>query len=102
MDKKTSLRATGFLLSLALTLAAYSIMVYHQNFNLKVEMAVAIILFFAVLQALVQVLFFIDIWHEKGPEWNIGVFLSTLSIIFVIVYFSIWIMNNLNYLMMPV
>lgn len=94
------LRIVGFLLSLILTLVAYTIIVNPEWFHLVPPMAIKAILALAFAQALVQVLFFLDIWWEKGPLWNLNVFLSTLSIIFIIIFFSIWIMGNLDHRMM--
>ena len=62
---------------------------------------IATLLFLAVCQALIQSIFFLHILQEKKPRWNLIVFASTISIILVIVVFSIWIMNHLNYNMMP-
>lgn len=94
-------RVIGFVASLVLTMTAYFIIVNPDYFHFTQDMAVKGILLLAFLQASVQVMFFLDLWHEKGPPWNLGSFLSTLSIIFIIIFFSIWIMDNLNYNMMP-
>lgn len=92
-----SLRVTGFSASFVLTLIAYFIMVSPEDFGLTVKMAVFFILGLALLQSLVQLIFFIDVWEEKGSLWNLSVFVSTVSIIFVVIYFSIWIITHLNY-----
>ena len=96
-----SLRITGFLGSLVLTLMAYYVIVSPVSFGLMSEGAVTVILLLAVCQAALQVVFFLDITHEKGTRWNFLVFISTMSIIFIIILFSIWIMHHLNYNMMP-
>lgn len=100
-SETASLRIIGFLVSLLLTLGAYFIIIYPEFFHLDTEMAIAAILILAILQFIAQFIFFIKLWREKGPPWNLGVFVSTLSIILIIVLFSIWIMNRLNYNMMP-
>ena len=92
-----SLRATGFITSLLLTLAAYFIILHPEFFNFDIKTAVIVIFTLALIQSLVQLIFFINVWKEEGPLWNLGIFISTVSIIFIIVYFSIWIMNHLNY-----
>lgn len=96
-----TLRITGFLGSLLLTFMAYVVIVSPQLFGLMPQGAVGVILALAVCQAALQVVFFLDITHEKGTRWNFLVFISTMSIIFIIVAFSIWIMHHLNYNMMP-
>jgi cytochrome o ubiquinol oxidase operon protein cyoD len=95
------LRIIGFVASLLLTLTAYFIVVHPEHFHLNINMANMVIFILAILQAIVQLIFFIDIWDKKGPPWNLGVFVSTISVIVIIIFFSIWIMENLNYNMMP-
>lgn len=92
-----SYRVTGFIASLVLTLAAYFIILQPEFFNFDIKTAVVIIFTLALIQSLVQLIFFINVWKEKGPLWNLGIFVSTASIIFIIIFFSIWIINHLNY-----
>jgi heme/copper-type cytochrome/quinol oxidase subunit 4 len=101
MYKKTAFRIIGFVLSLALTLSIYSIVVRPDFFHLRPEAAVKAIFTLATVMALVQCLFFLDILSEEDAPWNIGFFVSTLSIIGIIIFFSIWIMSSLDYNMMP-
>ena len=95
------LRSIGFVASLLLTLAAYFIIIHPESFSLLTRKAVLAILLLALCQSMVQFFFFIDLWREKGPLWNITVFISTLAIIFVVVFFSMWIMGHLNSNMVP-
>lgn len=92
-----TLRISGFFASLALTLASYFIITDTGLFDLNVNTAAVIIVVLALFQSIIQLVFFIDVWKEKGALWNAGVFISTASIIFIVIYFSIWIMNHLNY-----
>lgn len=92
-----SLRVTGLITSLLLTLAAYFVILHPEFFNFDISTAVIVIFSLALIQSLVQLIFFINVWKEEGPLWNLGIFLSTVSIIFIIIYFSIWIINHLNY-----
>lgn len=96
-----AMRIIGFLTSLLLTLTAYCVMMYPESFHLMPDKAILAIFFLALLQATVQLLFFLDLWREEGPLWNLSFFLSTVSVIFVIIFFSIWIMDHLNENMMP-
>lgn len=93
-------RFTGFLGSLILTFAAYFIILNPAYFNFSINTAVTVIFALALIQSLVQLIFFINVWKEKGAMWNLGIFVSTVFIIFVVVFFSIWIMDHLNYHMM--
>lgn len=95
-----TMRFTGFIGSLLLTIGAYFIIIHPEYFNMDNRTAIGTIFAFALVQALVQLIFFINLWKEEGPLWNLGIFISTVSIIFIIVFFSIWIMNHLNYNMM--
>lgn len=97
MQKELSLRITGFISSLVLTLTAYFIILNPEVFHLDVKAAIMVIFILALIQSLVQLFFFINVWKEAGPLWNLGIFISTVSIIFIIVFFSIWIMDHLNY-----
>lgn len=101
MEKSFILRSFGFILSLLFTLLSYSIIINPGLFNLSIQVAILSILLLAFLQAGVQFIFFMDLWREEGPPWNLTVFASTASIIFIIVFFSIWIMAHLDYYMMP-
>ncbi|MBA2348070.1 MAG: cytochrome C oxidase subunit IV family protein [Solirubrobacterales bacterium] len=100
MPQELTLRFAGFISSLVLTFAAYFIILNPNYFNFDVNTAIAVIFSLAIIQSLVQLIFFIDVWHEKGIRWNLIVFASTVSIIFIVIFFSIWIMNHLNYHMM--
>lgn len=97
MQSEIKMRITGYVLSLIFTLLAYFIMVNPAYFHFDANTAVSVIFSLAMLQFAAQLIFFINVWKEKGPLWNLNLFLSTLSVVFVVVFFSIWIMNHLNY-----
>ena len=101
MQNQLALRVTGFILSLILTLAAYFIIIDPSFFNFDLKTTLIVIFVLALIQSLVQLIFFINVWKEDGPPWNLGIFVSTVSIIFIVIFFSIWIINHLNYNMMP-
>lgn len=95
-----SFRIIGFIASLILTLTAYFIILYPTYFNFDIKNTIIVIFMLALAQSLVQLIFFINVWKEKESFWNLGIFISTVSIIFIVVYFSIWIINHLNYHML--
>lgn len=97
MQHKLSLRITGFIASLILTFIAYFIIINPNFFNFDIKTAIIVIFILALIQSFVQLIFFINVWKEKGPLWNLGIFVSTVFIIFIIIFFSVWIMNHLNY-----
>ncbi len=97
MNHALALRVTGFIISVLLTLASYYIIIDPTFLDLSVRAAITVIFSIALIQALVQLICFIDVWEKKELWWNLAVFVSTVGIIFIIVYFSIWIINHLNY-----
>lgn len=88
----------GFAFSALLTLEAY-IMAANGIFNgTKLIMA---LIFLAITQLVVQLVFFLHIGQETKPRWNFIFLLNTIAIICMVVIGSLWIMYHLNYRMMP-
>ena len=85
----------GFVLSVITTFLAYSFVV---NEMWSSDVLVYVVLAIAVVQLVVQVVFFLHI--GRGSKWKLITFLFTLLIIAIVVVGSIWIMQNLNYNMM--
>jgi len=90
-------RITGYVLSLILTILSYYIITEPEYFHWTSRAACQAIIVFAFIQAVVQLFCFIHVWSEKETYWNLSVFMSQVSIIFVIIFFSIWIINHLNH-----
>jgi cytochrome o ubiquinol oxidase operon protein cyoD len=55
----------------------------------------------AILQALVQLFFFMQVGMESRPKWVSLSFVFTVVVIFIVIGGSLWIMHNLDYNMMP-
>jgi len=94
----------GFLLSIILTFLAYFLAQIHiQSHHQLIDhpLITYFIIGLAILQLLIQLLFFLHLGKESKPRWNLLFFLSTVSIILILVVGSLWIMNHLNYHMMP-
>jgi cytochrome o ubiquinol oxidase subunit IV len=93
----------GFVLSVGLTLIAYSIVTKHQTSGHLAyshhDITIAVMVL-AVLQLAVQVLFFLHLGSEARPKWNVTAFLFMLLTVLIIGIGSLWIMDNLNYHMM--
>jgi cytochrome o ubiquinol oxidase operon protein cyoD len=85
---------TGFVFSVALTLAAYVLAVDGMR---SVGTLVAALLALAFVQLGVQMYYFLP---GSGQRWNLGTFLATVALIAIVVGGSIWIMDHLNYRMM--
>jgi cytochrome o ubiquinol oxidase operon protein cyoD len=88
----------GFILSIILTLIPFYLVV-NEVIN---GWALVFSLFgFAIAQLLVQLQFFIHLGEQSKPRWNLIMFLCMALILMIVVFGSLWIMNNLNYHMMP-
>jgi cytochrome o ubiquinol oxidase subunit IV len=88
----------GFVLSVLLTLAAYMSVV---NKLFVGRTLIVFVVSLAVVQLLVQLLFFLHLGRETKPRWNLVIFLFMLLVVGIIVSGSLWIMYNLDYNMMP-
>ena len=87
----------GFILSIILTVLAYGAVetrVYAPAF------VVAIVLGLAVLQLFVQLYFFLHLGEEMKPRWRLVTLGFGVLVVIIVVFGSLWIMDNLNYNMM--
>ncbi len=92
----------GFVSSIVLTLAAFSFVWEHVNSDhgsLHVFVT-SWIVGLAVIQLVVQLVFFLHLGEESKPRWNLTVFSFMLLVLIILVFGSLWIMNNLDYHMM--
>ena len=89
---------TGFISSIVLTLTAYLLVTHHA---LSRRFLIAAIVALALVQFLVQVVFFLHLGRETKPRWKLGVFLFMTMVVLILVFGSLWIMTNLNYRMTP-
>lgn len=85
---------TGFLLSVILTLSAYFV-VTAADWSRKAELATIFAL--AVIQFMVQILFFLHLGKETRPRWKQLTFVFMVGVVIIVVLGSIWIMANLDY-----
>ncbi|MCE3268756.1 MAG: cyoD [Burkholderiales bacterium] len=87
----------GFILSILLTIIPYYIVVNHTFGTESTYIAITI---FAVLQLLVQLIFFLHM--NMSPEGRnvLLSFIFTVVVLFILVAGTLWIMYNMNYNMM--
>lgn len=85
----------GFVLSVITTLIAYFFVV---NELWPKDVLVYIVLGIAVVQLIVQMVFFLHI--GRGSRWKGLTFVFTIVIVLILVVGSVWVMDNLNYNMM--
>ena len=86
----------GFVLSLLLTLLAYGIVVYEWVGT----HAVAFLLVLALIQMVVQLIYFLHLDNEVKPRYKLVSFAFMAAILLIIVIGSLWVMEHLNYNMM--
>ena len=89
---------TGFILSLIFTVIPYYIVV---NETLWGTVLLGAILAIAVLQMVIQVVFFLHLGRERKPYWQRYFFLGTIVGILTVVGGSIFIMSHLHRNMSP-
>lgn len=93
--------ATGFISSVILTVLAYSIVMHDVFADYWSPMMLAIVLAgLAVLQLIVQLVFFMHLGDEPKPRWKLMSFIFAFIILSIIVFGSLWIMFDLNSRMM--
>jgi cytochrome o ubiquinol oxidase subunit IV len=88
----------GVIFSLILILAAYRIVTYYHLSNLVL---IVTIFSLGIVQALIQLVFFLHLGLENKPYLNVVTFLFMVLVIIVVIGGSLWIMYNLNYNLMP-
>jgi cytochrome o ubiquinol oxidase operon protein cyoD len=88
----------GLILSIVLTLIAYF---SAQDTTYHKAAYSGFVLGVGILQALLQLFLFMHVGIETKPHWNLIMFLFMVLVTIVIVGGSIWIMNNLDYNVMP-
>lgn len=89
--------SVGFVLAVASTLLAYWLVANHVFSGTALVASITVL---AVLQLVVQMVFFLHLGQGREARWNLTSFFFMLLILVIIVAGSLWIMHNLNYNMM--
>jgi cytochrome o ubiquinol oxidase operon protein cyoD len=90
----------GFLLSLLLTFVAYFLVQRHvasHHTAISHGVLVFMIISLAIIQLFVQLTFFLHVDSEPRPRWKLTALLFAGLVLLIVVFGSLWIMNNLNY-----
>ena len=91
----------GFVLSIALTFAAYFMVVDRDILpHLTLWTIALVIVFFAVVQFIVQLFFFLHLRVKAKPRWRFVVFFFMILVVIILAGGSLWIMGSLNSRMM--
>jgi len=85
----------GFVLSVVTTLIAYLLVV---NNVMPTQALIYTVLAIAVVQLVVQVIFFLHI--GRGSHWKLITFIFTVLVVAIVVIGTVWVMNHLNHEMM--
>lgn len=94
----------GLALAIILTIASFSLVFAHSNGlpgALSSAHILIAILVLAMVQLVVQLVFFLHLGRDKEARWNTALFNFTFFAILVVVIASVWIMYHLNYNMTP-
>jgi len=100
-EARLSSYMAGFALSVVLTIAAFSVVAYPAFFGLAGTGEFAAIFTLAVVQLVVQLVFFLHLGSGRGARWNVAMFFLMVGVIMLIIVGSLWIMTHLNYNMTP-
>jgi cytochrome o ubiquinol oxidase operon protein cyoD len=90
----------GFVLSLMLTLTAFLLVNRHVSSHhsaISHSVLMTMLTGLALTQLLVQLIFFLHMDRESKPRWNLTVLMFAATVVVILVFGSLWIMNNLNY-----
>lgn len=87
----------GFMASLLLTGASF-LLVITQFLTGPILMYTLIGL--ALVQAIVQLIFFLHLGQEAKPRWESLIFVFTVLVLLIIVIGSLWVMSDLNHRVM--
>jgi len=90
----------GFIFSIIFVLSAYLIAEQHLLKGLQLHIALFVA---ALVQAAIQLIFFMHLLIESKPRWNLLIFLFTVLVMVIVVAGSLWIMYHINYnnMLMP-
>jgi cytochrome o ubiquinol oxidase subunit IV len=88
----------GFVSAVVLTLAAFGIVNAH---SLGGNGLVALLLGLAMVQFIVQMVFFLHVGHEAKPRWKQLLLIMMVVFAVILVLGSIWVMYSLDYRMSP-
>ena len=88
----------GLLLCLLLTSISFGLVIQHNLSPAELYIALAVL---AVIQLMVQIIFFLRLNTKKEGLWNSMSFFFAIVIVVILVSGTLWIMYNMNYYMMP-
>jgi len=88
----------GFCGSLFLTGLSFSLAATHP---FPRGILIGVLVFLALMQAIVQLIFFMHMGKEAKPRWMTLVFYFMVLVILIVVLGSLWIISDLDHRVMP-
>ncbi|HLB52154.1 MAG TPA: cytochrome o ubiquinol oxidase subunit IV [Chlamydiales bacterium] len=88
----------GFFYCLCLTLASFGLVITKA---LSLRNLVYALVALALIQAIIQLRFFLKLGHERKPHWQTMIFAFLVLILLIIAGGSLWVMFDLNNRLMP-
>lgn len=87
----------GFIGSLVLTIISFSLV--HTKI-ISGQTLLYTVVSLALVQAVIQLLFFLHVGQEAKPRWETVVFLFMLMVLVIVAFGTLWIMQDLDARMM--
>ena len=90
----------GFASSLLLTLIAFGLIEWHilsQHEYPPHSVLIPVFVLLALIQLVVQLVFFLHVGKEHGPRWNLTALSFALIVVCILVGGTLWIMHNLSH-----
>lgn len=83
----------GFICSILLTVASFSLVISQVLTGMPLIITIVAL---ALVQAIIQLLFFLHVGQEAKPKWETIVFYFMVTILIIIAAGTLWIMYDLN------
>lgn len=84
---------SGFVICLVLTALSFSLAAFEL---FRTDLLVVSLIVLAIVQAAVQLAFFMHFGKESKPRWMVLVFCFMVAILLIVVLLTLWIISDLN------
>ena len=91
----------GFVLSLTLTVGGFALVAAHvasEHAFISHELAMTLLVAFAITQLIVQLTLFLHVGDEPKPKWNLMALAFAIVVVTILVGGTLWIMTNLSHM----
>lgn len=88
---------TGFIISAVLTIIPFALVMTGA---VSPAATMGVIVSFAIIQIVVQIIYFLHLHPKSEGGWNLLAFLFTLIILVIVISGSLWVMHHLDSNMM--